>query len=97
MTDPLTIIGDAFQKLKQSVTTTDAHVFDSTTLKDVLEVAEEIQRTQMQRHALHNLKRIKPLLDFFKKYSTPMGILANGTPYLPWVWVSYRTTSLKIY
>jgi hypothetical protein len=97
MPDPLGTIETAFNQLKQSVTTTDAHVFESTTLEDVFKAAEEIERAQRQRRALRNMKRIRPLLDFLEKYSKPMEILANGTPYLPWIWVSYKTNSHNIY
>jgi hypothetical protein len=94
MPEPLTpewAIESAFLKLKQSVSNNDALVFQSTTLEDVWKAAEEIERVQRQRKSLRNLKRIEPLLGALEKYSKPVEILCNGTPYLPWIWVGYMT------
>jgi hypothetical protein len=87
--DPESTIEAAFRKLKQSVSSNDALVFQSTTLEDVWKAAEEIERVQRQRRSLRNLKRIEPLLRALDKYSKPVEILCNGTPYLPWIWVGY--------
>jgi len=92
MPEPATpegIIESAFLKLKQSVSNGDALVFQSTILEDVWKAAEEIERIQRQRKSLRNLKRIEPLLLALDRYSKPVEILCNGTPYLPWVWVGY--------
>jgi hypothetical protein len=80
-------IESAFLKLKQSVNSNDAVVFQSTTLEDVWKAAEEIERVQRQRKSLRNMKRIEPLLLALDKYSKPVDILCQGTPYLPWIWV----------
>jgi hypothetical protein len=87
MPEPLATIDAAFQKLKLSVTSNDALVFNSTKLEDVWKAAEEIERVQRQRRSLHNVKRIEPLLLAIDKYSKPIDILCQGTPYLPWIWV----------
>jgi hypothetical protein len=84
---PESTIESAFLKLKQSVSSNDAMVFQSTTLEDVWKAAEEIERVQRQRKSLHNMKRIEPLLLALDKYSKPVDILCQGTPYLPWIWV----------
>lgn len=92
MPEPVTpelTIERAFLKLKQSVSNNDAVVFQSTMLEDVWKAAEEIERVQRQRKSLRNLKRIEPLLHALDKYSKPVEILCNGTPYLPWIWVGY--------
>jgi hypothetical protein len=82
-------IESAFLKLKQSVSNNDAVVFQSTLLEDVWKAAEEIERAQRQRKSLRNMKRIEPLLHALEKYSKPVGILCNGTPFLPWIWVGH--------
>ena len=88
---PEEIIKIAFLKLKQSVSNNDAVVFQSTVLEDVWRAAEEIERVQRQRKSLRDLKRIQPLLLALDKYSKPVEILCNGTPYLPWIWVGCAT------
>lgn len=86
---PEATIERAFLKLKQSVSNNDALVFQSTLLEDVWKAAEEIERAQRQRKSLRNLNRIEPLLLALDRYSKPVEILCNGTPFLPWIWVSY--------
>jgi len=78
----------AFNRLKETVSFEDAFTFQSTTLKDVWKAAQEIQNLQRQRRSLRNMARLKPLLDSLGKYSTAVGVLCNGTPFLPWIWVS---------
>jgi hypothetical protein len=85
---PPAAFGAAFDRLKLSVSPADAARFQSTTLEDVWKAARDIERAQKQRQSLHNLARIRPLLDGLEKYSKTIEVLCNGTPYLPWVWVS---------
>ena len=85
---PAVTLNAAFDKLKQTVSHADATRFQSTTLEDVWKAARDIERVQKQRQSLRNLARIKPLLDGLEKYSKTIELLCNGTPYLPWVWVS---------
>jgi hypothetical protein len=90
---PIATIDAAFTKLKQSITSNDALVFQSTTLEDVWKAAEEIERVQRQRKSLHNSKRIDPLLKALKEYSEPIERLC-GTSYLPWIWVRLAKTRI---
>lgn len=83
----------AFQKLKQSITPTDAHVFQSTELKDIRIAAEDIEKEQRKRQSVRNMARLKPLLDVLEKYSRVIEVLCNGTPYMPYVWVSRQDFS----
>lgn len=95
MPEPLTAeatIKAAFEKLKQSVSTNDASVFQSTELEDVWKAAEAIEKAQRAGRAMRNMGKIKPLLSALEKYSTALGVLCNGTPYLPWAWVSGENT-----
>jgi hypothetical protein len=78
----------AFHSLKDSVSAKDAAVFQSTTLEEVWQAAEEIQLAQRKRKSLRNVRRIEPFLKCLGKYSEIIGVLCNGTPYLPWIWVS---------
>lgn len=83
-----TTLAEAFDKLKASVTTTDAAEFQSTSLEDVWKAARNIECLQQRRQSVRNLRRIGPLLDAIGKYSKVIEVLCNGTPYLPWIWVS---------
>lgn len=94
---PPAAFGAAFDKLKQSVSPADAIKFQSTTLEDVWKATREIERTQKQRKSLHNLARIKPLLNALEIYSKPVEVLCNGTPYLPWVWVCSLSSSTNLF
>jgi hypothetical protein len=85
---PESILNDAFRKLRDSVSASDAISFKKTELKDVWDAAEEIQRSQRQRQSLQAMSRIQPFLEILERYSRVIEILCNGTPYLPWVWVS---------
>ncbi|KAH7343012.1 hypothetical protein BKA65DRAFT_587311 [Rhexocercosporidium sp. MPI-PUGE-AT-0058] len=80
----------AFERLKESVKPHHAIEFQSTTLKDVWDAANEIQRIQRQRSSLRNMGRLKPFLQGLEKYSKCLDTLCNGTPFLPWVWAPVK-------
>lgn len=83
-----TTLAEAFDQLKRSVSASDAVVFQSTSLQDVWKAARDIEQHQQQRQSVRNLRRIEPLLNAIGKYSKVIEVLCNGTPYLPWIWVS---------
>lgn len=85
---PASLIESAFSRFQASVSTEDARNFHTTTLEDVRNAALEIEREQRQRGALRNMRRIEPLLKGLEIYAKPLDVLCNGTPFLPWVWVS---------
>lgn len=89
MSIPLDIISESFNKLKQSISDEDAHNFASTELKDVWATVREIDSAQRQRQSAQNLRRIEPLLKGIEKYAKVIEVLCNGTPFLPYVWVSF--------
>lgn len=89
-TPPSEAFSTAFEKLKQSVNASDAKAFESTDIKDVWHAARDIERSQRERGSVRNLRRIEPFLQAIEKYSKPIGILCQGTPYLPWIWVSVQ-------
>ncbi|KAG4441376.1 hypothetical protein IFR05_003133 [Cadophora sp. M221] len=80
----------AFERLKDTVKPHHAVEFQSTTLKDVWDAANEIQRVQRQRRSLRNMGRLKPFLQGLEKYSKCLDTLCNGTPFLPWVWAPVK-------
>jgi hypothetical protein len=80
----------AFACLKDTVKPHHAIEFQSTTLKDVWDAANEIQRIQRQRRSLRNMGRLKPFLQGLEKYSKCIDTLCNGTPFLPWVWAPVK-------
>ena len=80
-------IDHAFQRFRDTVSSTDARQFQSTELEDVRNAAKEVERTLASRGDNRALRRIDPLLIGLDHYSTALGVLCNGTPYLPWIWV----------
>jgi hypothetical protein len=87
MANPISVIADAFEKLKHSVSEEDAHDFASTELKDVWKAAREIDGAQRNRQSAQNLRRVEPLLGSIEKYAKVIEVLCNGTPFLPYAWV----------
>jgi hypothetical protein len=78
----------AIDKLKQTISSTDAAVFQATLVEDVWKAAEEIQESQRRRKSLRNMRRVEPFLKGLEKYSKVIEVACNGTPYLPWIWAS---------
>jgi len=81
---------EAFERLKEVVSVTDARSFKSTTLRDVYEAALTIEREQSARRSLRNTRRLKPFLDGLQHYTKCVDTLCNGTPYLPWIWAPVK-------
>lgn len=77
----------AFSQLKTSVTSTDADIFQSTTLDEVKDAAKAIEARQRERRSMHNMARLRPFLQGLGKYAKVIEVLCNGTDYLPWIWV----------
>jgi hypothetical protein len=84
----------AFDTFKASVSQIDARNFQSTTLRDVHLAAIDIEKVQRERQSVRNMKRIEPFLEGLGKYSKVIEVLCNGTPYLPWIWVSLSRKGL---
>ena len=87
MANPISVIADAFEKLKHSISEEDAHDFASTELKDVWKAAREIDGAQRNRQSAQNLRRVESLLRGIEKYAKVIEVLCNGTPFLPYAWV----------
>jgi hypothetical protein len=84
----------AISRLKETISSSDATAFQSTTIEDVWKAAETIQEGQRQRKSLRNMRRIEPFLKALEKYSKTIEVVCNGTPYLPWIWVSSPSNRL---
>ncbi len=85
---PPTSFGIAFERLKNSVSKDDARLFMSTKMEDVWIAAREIERQLQLRRSLRGFHRIQPFLAGIEKYSGVIEVLCQGTPYLPYIWVS---------
>lgn len=79
---------DAFNRFEQTVNFDDKREFQLTTLKDVREAARQIERDLGDRGCLRNMRRLQPFFDGLDRYSKIIEVLCNGTPYLPYIWVS---------
>jgi hypothetical protein len=88
MADPANLFADACEKFRRSISDDDARKFASTSLKDVRVAIQDIENGQRKRQSVQNLRRIQPLLEGLEKYAKVIEVLSNGTPYLPYVWVS---------
>lgn len=94
MADPQTVISAAFAKFKHSISEEDADRFSSTELRDVRAAVREIDDIHRKRESSQNMRRIEPFLRGIEKYSKVIEVLCNGTPFLPYVWVSTSTVQL---
>lgn len=81
----------AFKRLEQTVSHDDARDFHNTELKHVRQAALDIEKSQRERKSLRNMRRIEPLLTGIQQYAGPLETLCQGTPYLPFVWVSSKS------
>lgn len=77
---------NAFQDLKAAISAQDSKDFDDSTLQRVRQEALEIENQLGSRGWLRNMRRLKPLFSALEHYSSVMGTLCNGTPFLPWIW-----------
>jgi hypothetical protein len=82
------IFEDALNRFEQTVNFDDKREFQLTTLQDVREAARQIERDLGDRGCLRNMRRLQPFFDGLDRYSTIIEVLCNGTPYLPYIWVS---------
>jgi hypothetical protein len=88
MASPIATIDQSFDKLRASLSIKHRHEFSSTVLQDVWNEVQRIESVQRKRQSAQNLRRIEPFLRGLEKYSKVIEVLCNGTPYLPFVWVS---------
>ena len=77
----------AFTRLEATVSPEHARLFQSTTIHDVWVSIKEMETRMAARQSSRGLRRVEPLLRGIEQYSEVVGVLCNGTPYLPWLWV----------
>ena len=79
---------DKFEHTVQKLSKDDQREFSSTSIQDVWKAAKDIEQQLAARQCIRNLRRIEPLLHGLERYSKVLEVICNGTPYLPWIWVS---------
>lgn len=84
----LSTIEDAFHRFKSTVSPNDAIDFNRTDLSDVRKAALDIEKQLAAKGEARALRRLEPFLTGLGHYSEAIGVLCNGTPYLPWIWAS---------
>ena len=82
------VIRRALDELKTNVSIDDARLFQNTSLKDVWDLARDIQREQIERNRLRNMRRIEPVLQLLENYAAVMDTFCQGFSPMTWVWVS---------
>ena len=80
----------AFDRLKELMSKDDARAMATTTMEDVWTAAKEIEQQLELRRSLRGLRRIQPFLAGIEQYSKVVEVVCNGTPYLPYLWVSFE-------
>lgn len=83
----LSKIEDSFRRFRDTVSKDDARQFENTELKHVWDAAKEVEKQLAAKGDCRALRRIHPFLTGLGTYSEALGVLCNGTPYLPWIWV----------
>ena len=84
-------IEDSFRRFKDTVSESDALEFNRTDLSSVRDAAREVEKQLAAKGEHRALRRIEPFLTGLGHYSEAIAVLANGTPYLPWIWVCFQT------
>lgn len=79
-------IEKAFNDLANTIIPQDSCDFQHTSLEDVRKAALDIERELAARQSLRNMRRLMPLFSGLEHYAATMGVVCNGTPFLPWVW-----------
>ena len=90
-------IREAFDKLTETFSSEDIGDFQSTTLQDVQNAAQAIERRQSQRQSLQNLRRIQPFLEFMQRYADVLEVICQGYSPIAWVWVSNENPEYALY
>lgn len=57
-------------------------------LDDVRFAIRQVEQHLAARQSLRNLQRLSPFLEATERLTGFIDVLANGTPFLPYVWVS---------
>ena len=79
-------VSAAFKDLERTIIPADARSFANTTLQNVRDEVLKIENELASRLALRNMRRLAPLFQGLEHYEKVIGVLCNGTPFLPWLW-----------
>ena len=77
----------ALVQLKSTISVEDARMFSSTSLKDIWHEAREIEREQGARSDLRYMRRVEPLLELLRGYSSVIEVFCQGYAPMAFVWV----------
>jgi hypothetical protein len=90
------MIQRACDRFRKEISADDARLIESTTsLDDVKMAICQVERQLAARQRLRDLESIAPFIDAIERYSRALDVAANGTPFLPWIWVSPRHSSRR--
>ncbi|KAI1180456.1 hypothetical protein F4777DRAFT_530453 [Nemania sp. FL0916] len=85
------MIQRACERFKKELSPEDAiSIQTPISLNDVKAAIQQIERELAARQSLTNLQRIQPFIDAIDRYSKAVDVLANGTPFLPWIWAPLK-------
>ena len=87
------VIKRALDDLKTNVSVDDARTFENTSVRDVWDLARQIEREQNERTRLQNMRRVEPVLQVLENYAAVMDTFCQGFSPMAWVWV--RVTSIE--
>src|SRR4051794_25373617 len=81
------LFGDALAAFIQTLPESEIAEFEGTTIIDVYEETERIQRLQDEKHLLRYVKRIKPFVDGISRYAGVIEVLVSSKPnFLAFIW-----------
>jgi hypothetical protein len=81
---------NAFERFAVTVIPDDKRLFSNTTLQDVRNEADDIERQLRARRTQRHMARLEPFLLGMEHYSKVVEVLCNGTPYLSWIWAPVK-------
>lgn len=83
------VFRDAFDDISSDFEPNETASFARITLKDVCEASVKIEEKLAAKRRIRNMRRLKPFFEGIERYSKAIEPLCNGTPFLPWIWVSF--------
>lgn len=81
------IIRRALDDLKQNISLEDGRTFENSNLQEVWNLVRQVQREQIERDRLQNVRRIEPVLRLLETYAGVMDTFCQGFSPMAWVWV----------
>jgi phosphopantetheinyl transferase len=85
-----TVIERACERFQRQLSDQDnRQIQGAQNVDDVRHAIRQIEQQLAARQSLRNLGRLTPFLNAIDRLSKPIDILCNGTPFLPYIWVSW--------